>query len=360
MCASQPKPRRVPNRGKRGATRIAAVATAFFALFGLGCNERVEHRRHAARAAVEFQKEPIQALPRPTETATNIVKLGGRLFHDPRLSSDGTISCASCHDIAQGGDDGKARSVGIGGALGGINAPSVLNAGFNFVQFWDGRAQTLEDQVGGPITHPKEMASTWASVVQRLQADKGYTAAFAAAFPDGVTEANVRAAISAFERTLVTVDSRFDRWLAGEKSALNADETAGYERFKTAGCIACHQGQNVGGNMFQRFGVMGDYFADRGNPTEADLGRFNVTKSEADKHVFRVPSLRNVELTAPYFHDGSAATLPDAVRVMAKYQLGRPLSENEVGQLVAFLKTLTGTIPDVSGYSRKEVLGRAP
>jgi len=237
---------------------------------------------------------------------------------------------------------------------------SVLNAGFNFVQFWDGRAQTLEDQVGGPVTHPKEMASTWASVVQKLGADKSYTTAFSEVFPDGVTEANVRTAVSAFERTLVTVDSRFDRWLGGDKSALNGDEMAGYERFKTAGCIACHQGQNVGGNMFQRFGVMGDYFADRGNPTEADLGRFNVTKSEADRHVFRVPSLRNVELTAPYFHDGSAATLPDAVRVMARYQLGRPLSEIEIGQIVSFLKTLTGTIPDVSAYSRKEVLGRAP
>jgi cytochrome c peroxidase len=359
MCALRAERKRAALAGTKGA-RLVVAGAVLSALGAFGCEERAPHRRHATRGAVEFQKEPIQPLTQPAELETDKVKLGGRLFHDPLLSSDGTISCSSCHDIANGGDDGKARSVGVGGAIGGINAPSVLNAGNNFVQFWDGRAATLEEQAGGPLTHPKEMATTWAAVIAKLEANKGYADAFSKTFSNGVTEANVRSAIAAFERTLVTPSSRFDRWLEGDKSALNADETAGYERFKTAGCIACHQGRNVGGNMFQRFGVMGDYFADRGNPTEADLGRFNVTKADSDRHVFRVPSLRNVELTAPYFHDGSAATLPDAVHVMAKYQLGRPLPEPEVTQIVLFLKTLTGRIPDVASYKPPQVLGRAP
>jgi cytochrome c peroxidase len=187
-------------------------------------------------------------------------------------------------------------------------------------------------------------------VLAKLRADESYSRAFAGLFADGVTEANVRTAIAAFERTLTTPGSRFDRWLAGERSLLTEAEASGYERFKTAGCIACHQGRNVGGNMFQRFGVMGDYFADRGNVTKADYGRYNVTKQEQDRHVFRVPSLRNVELTAPYFHDGSAETLEQAVRVMAKYQLGRVLPEQDLASIVLFLKTLTGQKPELSRF----------
>jgi cytochrome c peroxidase len=270
-----------------------------------------------------------------------LVALGRRLFLDTKLSLDNTVSCASCHDLGHGGVDGRAHSVGVKGSIGGVNAPTVFNSGLNFVQFWDGRATTLEEQVGGPVTNPAEMNATWDAVVAKLKRDPEYPRAFAPLFADGVSADNVRTAIAAFERTLLSRNSAFDRWLGGDQTALNAEESAGYELFKSVGCVACHQGANVGGNMFQRFGVFGDYFTDRGKVTSADYGRFNVTKNEADRYVFRVPSLRMVAHTAPYFHDGSVPTLPQAVQVMAKYQLGRKLGDDQVGQIVAFLKSLS-------------------
>lgn len=255
---------------------------------------------------------------------------------------------AVSHIISEGGDDNRARSRGVKDREGGVNAPTVLNAALNFVLFWDGRAPTLEDQAGGPLVNEKEMATDWNHVLATLRADAEYPALFKQAFADGVSEKNVRASIATFERTLLTPGARFDLWLQGDKSALNEEEVQGYALFKSVGCIACHQGQNVGGNMFQKFGVLGDYFTDRGNITQDDYGRFNVTGLESDRFVFRVPSLRNVELTAPYFHDGSAATLDQAVRTMARYQLGRPLEDADVLRLVAFLKTLTAPLPGKS------------
>ncbi|HVJ21071.1 MAG TPA: cytochrome-c peroxidase [Polyangiaceae bacterium] len=329
------------------------VLAAGLLLVACGREEPGQERARTSDAtSVEFQKEPIQPLELDTAIDQQRAELGGRLFHDPRLSADGSVACSSCHDIGAGGDDGKPRSIGIKGASGDINAPTVLNAGNNFVQFWDGRAASLEEQAGGPLTNPLEMGNSWDTLLQTLGRDAGYAAEFKRAFSDGLSEANVRTALATFQRTLITVDSRFDRWLRGQREALSAEESAGYELFKNVGCVACHQGRNVGGNMFQRFGVMGDYFATRGEIKTADLGRFNVTKSPADRHVFRVPSLRNVELTAPYFHDASAATLEDAVRVMGRYQLGRPLSDGDVARIVSFLKTLTGKIPDVSRFVR--------
>lgn len=341
MCAWRPE-------------RFCGAVALLSASLLLACEGRHEVRKErAAGGGVEFQREPIQPIARDARAAGNhdLVELGGRLFHEPALSGDGTISCRSCHDLAQGGDGNRRFSAGIGGKEGTINAPTVYNAAFNFVQFWDGRAATLEEQVGGPVTDAREMGGNWEVALRRLRENASYRELFARVFPDGVTEANVRSAIAAFERTLTTPNSRFDRWLAGDRNALTPEEHSGYERFKSAGCIACHQGRNVGGNMFQRFGVMGDYFADRGNVTSADYGRYNVTKQESDRYFFRVPSLRNVALTAPYFHDGSAETLEQAVRVMAKYQLGRPLPETDVAQIVSFLKTLTGDAPDVARFA---------
>ncbi|MBX2802664.1 MAG: cytochrome-c peroxidase [Myxococcales bacterium] len=279
-----------------------------------------------------------------------MVELGALLFHDRRLSADDSLSCASCHEIAAGGDDGKPRSVGIGGQLGGINAPTVLNSALNIAQFWDGRAKTLEEQIDGPLTATNELGSTWPDVLGKLSKDVALVGRFDAVFVDGMTATNVRRAIATFERSLVTVDSPFDRWLRGDEGALPADALRGYELFKEHGCISCHQGRNVGGNMYQTFGVMGDYFADRGDLTDADLGRFAVTGRPEDKHRFRVPPLRNVALTAPYFHDGSAATLPDAVRVMARYQLGRRVADEDVTYIVAFLRSLTGELPSVEPH----------
>lgn len=287
---------------------------------------------------------PILPLPLAVQLDPAKVALGNKLFHDPRLSANDKISCASCHDINSNGADNKPVSIGIGGAKTGVNSPTVFNSGLNFMQFWDGRADSLEQQVDGPVHHPGEMGSNWRQILPKLRSDAAYTQNFKNLYKDGLTVANIKDAIAIFERSLITVNSRFDRYLRGERNALTRVEQSGYRMFSDLGCVSCHQGQAVGGNMFQKFGVIGDYFKDRGNITQADYGRYNVTGDNADKHVFKVPSLRNVELTAPYFHDGSATTLTDAVRVMGKYQLGRPLKEFEVTGLVAFLKTLTGEV----------------
>jgi cytochrome c peroxidase len=227
-----------------------------------------------------------------------------------------------------------------GGATG-INTPTVLNAALNFRQTWNGRADTLEAQVEAVVRSPTEMAGDWPEVLRKLSRDAQYRSGFAAAYRDGLTAANVQNAIATFERTLITPNSRFDQYLRGEADAITPAEKLGYAKFKEYGCAACHQGVNVGGNMFQKFGVMGDYFASRGSSGAADLGRFAVTKVESDRHVFKVPSLRNVALTAPYFHDGSAATLEEAVEIMFRYQLGRAAPRQDKAAIVRFLHTLS-------------------
>jgi cytochrome c peroxidase len=330
------------------APHAVALAGAMLLVGATSCKE--EGRRSSASSSdasdsLMLRSEPILPLPTPAKQPAELVSLGRDLFNDKRLSADGSVSCASCHDLAAGGDDGRRRSKGVGQKEGKVNALGVLNASFQTTFFWDGRAATLEEQIGFPLNDPLEMAMSWDDALAAIRADARYPARFAASFPDGVTEVNVRKAIAAFERTFIT-PSRFDRWLSGDSGAITEDERSGYELFKSVGCTACHQGVNVGGNMFQRFGVMGDYFEDRGNVTEPDYGRYNVTKNETDRFVFRVPSLRNVALTAPYFHDGSAPTLPDAVRTMARYQLGRQMAEPQVESIVKFLTSLNGELPE--------------
>lgn len=293
--------------------------------------------------------EAMQALlPLPAAAPQDIrrVALGERLFFDPRLSADHSISCATCHRLERGGADGMSVSIGIGGARGAINAPTVFNSAYSFAQFWDGRAATLEEQAAGPIHNPSEMGSSWAIVVERLNTDTTLREAFAKAYPDGVTAANVADAIASFERTLVTPDAPFDRYLAGDRLALSPLAVDGYHRFRDYGCISCHQGRLLGGNMYQKFGVFRDYFAGRALTT-ADLGRYNVTGREEDRHVFKVPTLRNIALTAPYFHDASTDSLAVAVTTMGRYQLGRELSPDDVKAIVAFLESLTGKQPKV-------------
>lgn len=288
--------------------------------------------------------EPLQPIPLQVPLDAAKVALGERLFNDKRLSRDNTVACASCHNLAKGGADGLVTAVGIGGAKGPINTPTVFNSGYQFRQFWDGRAASLEEQAAGPVHNPKEMGSNWADVLVKLGQDKALVAQMQQAYPEGLQATNIQDAIATYERSLFTPNARIDRYLRGDKAALTSDELRGYQLFKAYGCVACHQGVNVGGNMFQTFGVMGDYFAKRGNPTDADLGRYNVTKQASDRHVFKVPSLRNVALTAPYFHDGSAKTLGDAVDVMFKYQLGRSASAQDKDLIVKFLHTLTGEL----------------
>ncbi|PQP01350.1 cytochrome B6 [Pseudomonas frederiksbergensis] len=286
--------------------------------------------------------EPLKPLPAVPEQNPLQVELGRRLFNEPRLSVNNSLSCASCHRLEIGGADDKALSTGFKGEPLTINTPSVFNASLNFRQFWNGRADSLETQAHEVVQSPSEMGSHWEHVVQMLSADPDYKSAFAKAYPDGVTMNNVQNALATYERTLISANSRFDQYLSGNTEILTLDEKYGYQRFKDYGCIACHQGVNIGGNMFQKFGVMGDYFQARGNPTEADLGRYLVTKAEEDRNVFKVPSLRNVAVTAPYFHDGSAKTLEEAVDVMFKFQLGRVPSDKDKDLIIKFLKTLTG------------------
>lgn len=286
--------------------------------------------------------EPIKPIPNDAHFDAREVALGQTLFHDTRLSGDNSISCATCHDLKRGGADGLPHSQGFNGVEGPINAPSVFNCSLNFRQFWDGRTSTLEDQVDGPLQAPAEMNSSWPAVIAKLKADSTYVERFRASYSDGIQVHNIKHAIATFERSLLTPNSPFDKYLRGNDAALTPDEKEGYRKFKAYGCASCHQGMNVGGNMFETLGAMADYFGARGHVTKADLGRFNVTGREEDRYVFKVPSLRNVALTAPYFHDGSMARLEDAVTAMGKYQLGEALPETDVNQIVQFLKTLTG------------------
>lgn len=287
--------------------------------------------------------EPLRALPSLNELKldTQKVKLGQRLFSDKRLSRDNTISCASCHNLDKGGVDGLQHSIGIEGQKGDINAPTIFNSAYNFRQFWDGRVNSLEEQVSEPVEHPKEMGSSWPEILGKLEKDKALVNDFTRIFDEKLSPEHIKSVIAEFQRSLIT-PSRFDRYLQGDKTAITEAELLGYEKFKSYGCVACHQGVNIGGNMFQKFGVMSDYFKNAGTSNKADLGRFNVTGREADKHVFKVPSLRNIALTAPYFHNGTVDTLPEAVAVMFKFQLGRPASEKDKALIVAFLQSLTG------------------
>lgn len=291
---------------------------------------------------IPISMDITQPIPTHIKFDARKVALGRELFNEKRLSIDDTIACASCHVMSKGGADGMAHSIGVHGAEGAINAPTVLNSAFNFSQFWDGRAATLEAQMDGPVNHPKEMGSSWSAITIKLINDEHYRKAFESIYRDAVTVTNIKDAIASFERTLLTPDSRFDRYLRGDKASLTSYELRGYEAFQNYGCITCHQGINLGGNMYERMGLMADYFGDRGHLTEADYGRYNLTHQEADRYYFRVPGLRNVARTAPYFHDGSTAELGDAVKIMAKYQLGREMPTQDADAVVAFLRSLDG------------------
>lgn len=270
------------------------------------------------------------------------VALGEKLYFDKRLSGDNTIACASCHDQNKGGTDGAKYPHGINNQLGGINVPTAFNAAFNCAEFWDGRAANLKEQAAGPVNNPKEMGSNWKQVLSKLQKDDSYVQAFKKLYPEGMSGDSITDAIAVFESTLLTPNSRFDRFLGGDDKALTADEKAGYQLFQQVGCANCHAGVNMGGLSFEKMGIYKDYFKERGNLTDADDGRFHVTHMEYDRHKFKVPSLRNIALTGPYFHDGSKADLASAVKAMAECQTRHPVSDKEAGLIAAFLQTTTG------------------
>ena len=306
--------------------------------------------------------EPVRPIDQSLEYDPAKAALGFALFHDPRLSVDNTVSCASCHALETAGVDNHQYSHGVDDQLGGVNAPTVFNAVYNFVQFWDGRAQTLAAQAAGPPLNPVEMASeSFDQIIAKLQADKDFARAFVKVYPDGITEANITDAIEQFERTLITPDSAFDKWLRGDDSAITAQELEGYELFKKYDCATCHAGPNLGGLSYELMGLRRHYFAERGlELTHEDNGRFKETGLERDRHRFKVPGLRNVEHTWPYYHDGTRETLEEAVRDMGLYQSGVELTEAEVAAITAFLNTLTGEYNGVeitTTNSRDEIHG---
>lgn len=287
-------------------------------------------------------EEPIQAIAPVKEINLAKAELGKKLFFDPRLSKSGFISCNSCHNLSMGGTDNLKTSIGHNWQKGPINAPTVLNSSLNFVQFWDGRAETLKDQAGGPIANPGEMASSHELAVDVLESIPEYVTEFKQVFDtEKIDMDKVTGAIAEFEKTLVTPNSRFDQWLLGDEDALTADEQAGYKLFKDSGCIACHYGVAIGGSSFQKMGVVEEYKSE----SPAVEGRKAVTGKDEDRFSFKVPTLRNVELTYPYFHDGEAETLTEAVDVMGRLQLGAKFTDKQNAQIVAFLKTLTGEQP---------------
>lgn len=288
--------------------------------------------------------EPVRPIALTASVDERKAKLGFLLYHDARLSADNTVSCASCHDLTMAGVDNKQYSEGVQGQKGGVNAPTTFNAVYNFVQFWDGRAATLADQAAGPPLNPVEMASqSFDDIIAKLSADKALTKEFLEAYPDGWSQANITDAIEEFERTLITPNAPFDKYLRGDDGAISAEAKRGYELFKEYNCATCHVGPNLGGESYELMGLRNHYFEERALAlTEEDNGRYKQTQQERDRHRFKVPGLRNVALTWPYYHDGTRATLEEAVRDMGTYQSGVNLTDGEVNDIVAFLNTLTG------------------
>ena len=291
--------------------------------------------------ALKPNNEPIQPIEPAQIAEPAKVELGKQLYFDPRLSKSGVISCNSCHNLSTGGSDNLPTSVGHNWQQGPINSPTVLNSSMNVAQFWDGRAKDLQEQAGGPIANPKEMGFSHQQAVAVVASIPQYREAFRKVYKsDTITVAAITDAIAAFEKTLVTPNSRFDQWLKGDQQALTQTEQDGYRLFKDTGCTACHNGPAVGGNSFQKMGLVAPYKTD--NPAEGVAG---LTGKDVDRFKFKVPTLRNVELTYPYFHDGAYWKLEEAVDVMARLQLGRELRPDEIGKITAFLKTLTGEQP---------------
>jgi cytochrome c peroxidase len=309
--------------------RVSAISIALL----IGCI-------HAGTANAA-SSEPVQPVRPAQEVNLAQVELGKKLYFDPRLSRSGFISCNSCHNLSLGGTDNLKTSIGHNWQQGPINAPTVLNSSLNVAQFWDGRAANLKEQAGGPIANPREMAFSHTLAIDVLESIPQYRIEFQQVF--GVDEIDideVTQAIAEFEKTLVTPNARFDLWLLGDAEAISPYELSGWELFKDSGCVACHNGEALGGTSFQRMGIVEPY-----HTRNEAVGRMAVTGRDADRFSFKVPTLRNVALTYPYFHDGEAATLAQAVDVMGRLQLGRVFTDDENARIVAFLKTLTGEQP---------------
>jgi cytochrome c peroxidase len=265
------------------------------------------------------------------------VLLGKKLFFDTILSKNNTIACTNCHMLNDGGDDNLKVSFGINGQKGAINSPTIYNARYNFVQFWNGRAKDLQDQASGPIENPVEMGNSFANLIKTLNKTQ-YKKEFSKIYENGITKKNITDAISEYEKTLITPDAPFDKYLRGGKSAISQKAKNGYNLFKSKGCIACHNGINIGGNLYNKFGFIEESTSD-------NLGRYTLTKNPLDKYFFKVPSLRNIAKTAPYLHDGRYDNLKEVVKFMLRYQLGKTATKEEISDIIEFLKSLSGEMP---------------
>ena len=283
----------------------------------------------------------ITPIPLSVEYDEKKAELGKKLFFDPILSKDNTISCSSCHNLPGNGANSTQYSFGVNGAVGDMNSPTVLNSGFNFVQFWNGRAKDLKEQALEPIENPLEMASKLEDAIKKLK-NSAYKKEFNKIYADGVSKDNLADAIAEFEIALITPNSRFDKYLRGDNSAITLQEKRGYEKFKDFGCISCHNGVAVGGNMYQVTGLVSEYKQDK--PIN---GRYDITKRQRDINVYKVPSLRNIDKTAPYFHDGQVETLSDAIDEMQVTQLGIKPKKDDTKLIESFLKTLSGDMPEI-------------
>src|ERR1700730_1673751 len=319
----------LPTGSETGIARIArrrrrVIATFAVVLVGLQIfpapSQSLEQPSEWNSTVAE---EPITPIPGPPKTDPLKIKLGERLFGDPRLSHDNSRSCSSCHDLGTNGASTKSQDVGLNGSSLPLNTPTIFNAALNFRFGWEGNIRTLEADAKAALENPQLMGTSMPEVVEKLAADPNMRREFAAAYGGGPDARNISDALVSFERTLVTPDSRFDRWLKGDATALSSDELDGYRLFKSLGCVSCHQGVNIGGNLFERHGI------------------FHPLASPKPE-ILRVPSLRNVATTPPYFHDGSAETLDDAVRKMGLAQLNSTLTDQQVNAIVAYLQTLTG------------------
>jgi len=284
-----------------------------------------------------FAIEPITPIISISGLNSEKISLAKKLFFDARLSRDNTIACASCHVLAEGGDDNSKFSFGIDEQEGDMNSPTVLNAVNNFRQFWDGRAKNLQEQAAGPIENPIEMGFNFPDLITKLKKTE-YKSQFSKIYAEGITKNSITDAIAEYEKTLTTPNAPFDKYLQGDKSALSQREIAGYELFKSKGCISCHHGVNIGGNLYSKFGVIE-------NAKSKWFGRYNITKKERDKYYFKVPSLRNIARTAPYFHDGRTSDLKETIAIMAQLQLGRYISKEEIAKIESFLHSLNGDLP---------------
>lgn len=290
-----------------------------------------------------LRDEPIRPIPVTDDLNPLKVSLGEKLFHDKKLSHHGKTACASCHFMDHSGDDNLKTSLNDDGSYGNLNTPTMFNVRYNHHITWTGKASRLEDQAFKALTNPRHMTADWPTVEKYLQTTPAYNDEFLKIYSASANKENFLNTIVEYERSLVTPNAPFDRWLNGDDSALSEDAFKGYQTFKRMGCITCHQGINIGGNLFQPLGLHKSHFEkENRQPNQTDMGRFNLTNREQDRHVFRVPSLRNVAMTGPWLHDGSIDTLEVAVNRMAEYQLGIRLTREETTQLVAFLESLTG------------------